>query len=76
MNLNYDNAEELLKDYDNVEDVPEDVLKQLNIDSKDLDLMIWFDENYGSIKAGYKDNNDWEEDNTNLMNPEGDGDDE
>ncbi|MEI6423079.1 MAG: hypothetical protein WCP55_12735 [Lentisphaerota bacterium] len=76
MNLNYDNAEELLKDYDNAEDVPEDVLKQLNIDSRDLDLMMWFDENYGSIKAGHKDNNDWEEDNMNLMNPEGDGDDE
>ncbi len=39
----YAEAEELLGKYEDVEDVPEDVLKQLNIDSKDPDAMEWFE---------------------------------
>ena len=71
--FNYAKAVELLEKHANAEDVPENVLSQLNIDSENPDIMEWFEENYGAIKAGYKDNNDWEEDNLNLMDPDGDG---
>ena len=33
--------------------------------------MEWFEENFGALKAGYKDKSDFEEDHLNMMYPEG-----
>ena len=69
--FNYSEAVELLEKYENAEDVPEDVIKQLHINSKNPDKMEWVEKNFGAIKGGWKDSDDFEEDNLDMMFPEG-----
>ena len=73
--FNYAEAEELLEKYGDVEDVPEEVLKQLNIDSKDPDAMEWFEENFGYLQIGAKSKKDFEDGERDMMYPEGNDDD-
>ncbi len=72
--FNYD-AVDLLDKYEQPQNVPEDVLKQLNIYSRNPETMSnrmeWFEKNFGALKAGYKDKFDFEEDQLNMMYPEG-----
>lgn len=72
--FNYDIAY-ILEKYDSVDEIPIKVLKELNIYSKNQEEfqenLEWLEENFEAIKAGYKDNNDLEEDIMNMMYPEG-----
>ena len=69
------NSIDLLDDYKNASDVPENVLKALNLYSESHETMAenieWLEENWNAVKAGYKSVSDWEEDMMNMMYPDG-----